>query len=30
MENITDGHNKQAKKVWEDFGTQNLGEYYDL
>ena len=30
MENITDADFKHAKRVWEDFGVQNPGEYHDL
>ena len=30
MESITDAEYKHAKKVWEDFGLQNLGQYHDL
>ena len=28
MENITYLEYKHAKRVWEDFGIQHLGEYY--
>ena len=30
MENITDRNYKQAKKVQNEFGIKNLGEYHNL
>ena len=30
MEPITDADYKHAKRVWEYFGIQNLGQYHDL
>ena len=30
MESIKDADCKQVKRVWEDFGLQNIGQYHDL
>ena len=30
MKSITDAYYKQTRRVWEDFGLQNLGQYNDL
>ena len=30
LENITDNHYENVKKVWETFQIKNLGEYYDF
>ena len=30
MESITNSDYKHAKRVWEDFELQNLGQYHDL
>ena len=30
MEDITDANHKQTKRVWKDFKTKNLENFYDL
>ena len=30
MENIIDADYKHARRIWENFEIQNLGEHYDL
>ena len=30
MESITHGDYKHTKRVWEEFGLQNLAQYHDL
>ena len=30
MESITDEDSKRAKLIWENFGSQNLGQYHDV
>ena len=30
MEDIADSDYRHAKRVWEDFALQNLGEHHDL
>ena len=30
MKNLTDIEQKHAKRVWEDIGLQNLGQYYHI
>ena len=30
MQDTTEADYKHEKRVWEDFGTENLNDYYDL
>ena len=30
MESITDSNYKHTKRVWKNFGIQNIGQYHDL